>query len=1054
MRKLRERDEHRKQGNKLASQNKLPEAIAEVEKALSIAREVLGDEHDGVIDIWDSLARSHEANDDFKAAIQAREQILAVRQRGPDEPAWKITDARLALEQSRQMAAWDRIRRVRYREALRLDERARGLRQQGKYQPALELAAQYEREIGDLLGENHRAYAAGLTLHANLFWSMGKYANAEPLYKQAMEIRKRRLGENHPDYAASLNNLAALYHYKGEYRTAEPLYQQAMQIRKRIQGENHPDYAMSLNNLAALYRSIGEYGKAEPLLLRAMDILKRTLDESHPNYALSLFNLGALYKEIGEYRKAEPLYQQAIEIQKRTLGDNHPVYAASLNMLAMLYYSTAEYGKAEPLFLEALEIRKRTLGENHPDYAASLNNLGALYSLTRDYRKAESLSQQAIELKKKVLGENHPIYARGLRNLAMAYLAQGRVRDAERRLTEAIAIDARWVADTLAVLGERQRFVVVNAQRASLDMYLTAAPQAGVAADVVYSALLDWRGAVESIHAEEGLVRDKPELRQTYEKLNQTRAQIASLAFRSPASAGQQEAWTKQMEALRTDKESLERELGLKSAADTRAKRAGRLSPVVLAALIPEGQALVDFFEYTHWTPPKEGKGRFKLERTLLAFVLRKGRATALVELGPAPAITQAVSNWRTALNTNPSAVDAAGRELARLVWEPLRPHIDDVNTILAAPDGALTGFPLGALPGQKPGTYLIEEKAIGYVSSGRALARLLSEQVAPTSSGRQPSGLLAAGAIDYAGDPGKAAPAQGETPLSIPLAKRDMATQAFQPLPGTGAEVEQIRRTFLQADPHGVVEVLTGAGATEGAIKGRIAQHPWRFVHLATHGFYESPRRLVAMLRAARNGDGAALSTIGPNDPEEQALGLLPFLSSGLALAGAERVLDEKNDEALSSDRAREDGLLTAEEVASLDLRGTDLVVLSACETGLGDVASGEGVLGLERAFQAAGAKSVVASLWRVSDPATSVLMEEFYKNLLTAKRSKLEALRQAQITVLHNPKLVRQREEELKRGPGPKPVALPDAGKITEAPARSSPAWWAAFVLSGDFR
>ncbi len=574
---------------------------------------------------------------------------------------------------------------------------------------------------------------------------------------------------------------------------------------------------------------------------------------------------------------------------------------------------------------------------------------------------------------------------------------------------------------------------------------------------MVYNALLEWRGAVEAFDAEERLLRDQPELRQTYEKLNQTRAQIASLAFRSPTSAGQQEAWTKQIESLRTEKESLERELGLRSAAYTQPKKVSRLGPADVAALIPGGQALADFFEYTQWIPPMDGKGKWKRERMLLAFVLRKGRATALVELGPASAITEAVSNWRRALNTNPGAVDAAGRELARLVWKPLHGHLAEVKTVLVAADGALTRFPLGALPGKKPGTYLIEEKAIGYISSGRALARLLSEQAASTSSGRQPSGLLAAGAIDYAGEPGKAAPAQGETPLSIPLAKRDLATQAFQPLPGTAAEVDQIRKTFLQADPHGVVEVLTGAAATEGAIKGRIAQHPWRFVHLATHGFYESPRRLVAMLRASRYGDGASIASLnamGPSDPEEQALGLLPFLRSGLALAGAERVLDEKNDDALSSDPSREDGLLTAEEVASLDLRGTDLVVLSACETGLGDVASGEGVLGLERAFQAAGAKSVVASLWKVNDAATSVLMEEFYRNILEKKLSKLEALRQAQITVLRNPQLVRQREEELKRGPGPKPVALPDGGKVTEATARSSPAWWAAFVLSGDFR
>jgi CHAT domain-containing protein len=249
---------------------------------------------------------------------------------------------------------------------------------------------------------------------------------------------------------------------------------------------------------------------------------------------------------------------------------------------------------------------------------------------------------------------------------------------------------------------------------------------------------------------------------------------------------------------------------------------------------------------------------------------------------------------------------------------------------------------------------------------------------------------------------------------------------------------------------------MLTGAAATEGAIKRRIGERRWRFVHLATHGFYESPSRLVSMLRAARSDDGgmlAGLGVVGRNDPEEQALGLLPLLRSGLALAGAERVLGGTDDSS-STDPAREDGLLTAEEVAALDLRGADLVVLSACETALGDVVSGEGVLGLGRAFQAAGAKSVVASLWRVSDAATSLLMEEFYCNLLQKKLPKLEALRQAQIFVLRNPQGVRNRAAELRGGPGPNPIPLPDHGKFTEPPGQSSPDWWAAFILSGDWR
>ncbi len=406
-RKLKELNQRVKQANKYASEKKLTEAIVEVEKLLSIAREVLGQEDDNVISSLDWLARLHGVKDDFKAAIQARQEILAIRQRRPNEPAWKITDARLALERCRRVAAWDGKRRVRYREALRLIERSEQLHQQAEYRAALELAIQYEREIGDLLGGEHPQYAASLDHLGTLYSKISEYPKAEPLYQQAMAIRKRTLGEEHPEYAANLNNLGWLYKEMGEYRKAEPLYLRAIEIRKRTLGENHLEYAGSLNNLAILYNSMGDYRKAEPLLTQAVAIRKRTLGVNHPSYADSLNNLAILYASICEYREAEPLYVQSIEIRKRTLGENHPVYADSLNNLGGLYHRMGECRKAEPLYRQAIEIQKRSLGERHPTYANSVYNLAKLCAAMGEYRKAEQLNQQSMEVFKRILGEQN-----------------------------------------------------------------------------------------------------------------------------------------------------------------------------------------------------------------------------------------------------------------------------------------------------------------------------------------------------------------------------------------------------------------------------------------------------------------------------------------------------------------------------------------------------------------------------------------------------------------------------------------------------------------------
>jgi CHAT domain-containing protein/tetratricopeptide (TPR) repeat protein len=275
---------------------------------------------------------------------------------------------------------------------------------------------------------------------ADLYYSRGEYAQAKPLYRQALEIRKQALGERHPDYAHSLSNLAVLYKDQGEYAQAEPLFRQALEITKQVLGERHPNYASSLNNLASLYDSQGEYTKAEPLYCQARDLIKQALGERHPAYAISLHNLACLYRAQGEYGKAEPLYRQALATFKQALGERHPLYATSLNNLALLYQAQGEYAQAEPLFRQALEIRKQVLGERHPAYATSLNNLASLYHDQRKFAQAEPLYRQALDLRKQVLGERHRDYATSLNDLAVLYQAQGEFALAEPLFRQALEI--------------------------------------------------------------------------------------------------------------------------------------------------------------------------------------------------------------------------------------------------------------------------------------------------------------------------------------------------------------------------------------------------------------------------------------------------------------------------------------------------------------------------------------------------------------------------------------------------------------------------------------
>ncbi|PZV28257.1 MAG: pilus assembly protein PilF [Snowella sp.] len=296
-------------------------------------------------------------------------------------------------------------------------------------------------------GNEDVQFAFSLNGLAFLYYSQGKYDEAEPLYLRSLSIYENQLGENHPDFANSLNNLAALYHSQGKYDETEPLYLRSLSIREKQLGENHPDVATSLNNLASLYNFQGKYDEAEPLYLRSLSIWEKQLAENHPNFAAALNNLAELYRTQGKYNEAEPLYLRSLSIREKQLGENHPDVATSLNNLALLYYSQGKYKDAEPLYWRSLSIYENQLAENHPDIATSLNNLALLYNAQGKDEEAEPLYRRSLSIKEKQLGENHPDVATSLNNLALFYNAQGNYADAKNLSQRALTIYQNALGD-------------------------------------------------------------------------------------------------------------------------------------------------------------------------------------------------------------------------------------------------------------------------------------------------------------------------------------------------------------------------------------------------------------------------------------------------------------------------------------------------------------------------------------------------------------------------------------------------------------------------------
>jgi CHAT domain-containing protein/tetratricopeptide (TPR) repeat protein len=977
-------------------------------EALTLRRQVLGEKHPDYAASLNNLAELYQAMGEHGKALSLYLEALQLRRQalGERHPHYATSLTNLAtLYQA--------------------------LGEPGKALPLYLEARRLRRQV---LGERHPHYATSLNNLAMFYEAMGEHGKALPLLLEARRLRRQALGEKHPDYAHSLNNLALLYQAMGEHGKALPLYLEARRLRRQVLGEKHPDYATSLTNLAVLYKDMGEHGKALPLFLQARRLRRQVLGEKHPDYASSLNNLALLYQAMGEHGKALPLFEQARDLTRSAVGERHPHYARSLNNLAGVYWEMGDYGKALPLFLEARRLLRQAFGEKHPDYATSLNNLAGLYQAMGEHGKALPLFEQARDLTRSAVGERHPHYARSLNNLAGLHQQGGEPGKALACAREASGVLDSFLENSFNSLGELQRIQITATVLSHLGFLLSLQEQTRRPAAERYPSVLSWKGRVAERGGLDRLLLTHPRLKAPLQRLRDLRGRLARVALLTPQPE-RHASWLKQVQTLTEERDSLEADLARRSSDLPQKMKQQPLSAEQLSRALPPGVAFVDLLEYWHVNPPRRGKGKLQWERRLLAFVLRRGKDPVAVSLGALEPTSTAVLRWRSEVEKPPrradrQAIARSGQALRRLLWLPLRQHLGGAKTVIVSPDGVLCQFPLAALPGARKGAFLIEEIALAQVSSGRHLFDLLQPPGKPKRPAR---GLLAVGGVDYG---------QGAT---------------YPPLPGAAVEADRCRRLFRNAFPAEPAVTLSGTDATVQAVRQALAGKKPRHLHLATHGFFEPPDRVERLLKGLRTRpDGLALWR-----EQTTTLAGLPLLRCGLALAGANRPPPADDSTALP-------GILTGQDVEDLDLRGCELAVLSACQTALGDLKRSQGVLGLQRSFHRAGVKAMVTSLWSVHDAATLELMDEFYSRLWGKdKPSRLEALRQAQLAILRDPARVRRRTQALLadarkrgvpevelRGPGRWALDLPDGGKIEQAPQRSPEAWWAAFVLSGDWR
>ena len=863
-----------------------------------------------------------------------------------------------------------------------------GVRQrQGRYVEAEQLLDRAVAVTAQSSGPYSIDHGSSLAAQAELQRETGRHREAAATYARARGMFEAAYGADHPEMGGFIQNEANLRREMGDLAGAREGYEHVLAIYEAAYGPDHPHVATVLTSLAGLRLNLGDLEGARPMLERAVAVYEATVGPEHEWTATGLNNLGTVEMELGNLDRAADLITRAAEIWERTVGLSHPNTLVAWANATDLLVAQERFDQAIAFQGAWLKHAEERLGPGHPTMATAHHRAGDLLRTIGHLDEAGSHYERSLAIRSRTLGAAHPDVARTRVGLARLDQLSGRSEPAREQMALAFASVQEQVVPLLDATSERERIALIRRLRSDLDFYVTLFDRREDVAEV-HRAVLAWKAVVKNSLARQ---RDalsaarEPELAGRIDELADVRRSLATAVFAEPADP---EAHGQQIAGLVERKEALERELARSSGAWQERRRLDGTSPRDVCDALGDQEALVDLLRYQ----------RIDVEQTedrYLAVVQRGGACDApvRVELGSAEAIDKAVLRYRRKVSQLDfgSRLQRQAQGLRELLWDPVEPHLGERTAVWLVPDGGLSGLPFAALV-DTDGRFLVERYTIGYLASGNDLLRQ-----APATG----VGALVVGGVDYEGGAeGEGTRVAAATTRSAPRG----ALEDFAFLPATVTEAAGVadRLSGLSGD----TVHLEGRRATEERIRELAPGR--RIVHLATHGFFATGRIRSALDTGA--GDrGSAGHAAG------LAMGLNPMLLSGVVLAGANSPAGDGAD----------DGVLTAEEVVALDLRGVELVTLSACDTGLGEVERGEGVMGLRRAFALAGARSLVFSLWQVPDAETGRLMTAFYDRIAAAPEQAYgEAFRASQLQLI----------EELRAERGDAP-----------------PLFWAAFVVSG---
>jgi CHAT domain-containing protein/uncharacterized protein HemY len=798
-----------------------------------------------------------------------------------------------------------------------------------------------------------------------LYSITSQYSKASKALNNAMVIMEKTAGVNSPEYISTSIRMGILYMGQGKYAEAEELFDYAIgEI-----GVHDEAYPATLNNQATVYQNLGQLERAEKAFREIQAIDSVSVGTSHPDYAITLSNLGLVYADEGKYKQAENVLTRALEIQKKNNEAKTVSYARKLNNLAKVYRMAGTPEKAIPLHEQALAIFKKMLGENTPEYATTSFNLGMAYWKAGKGTVGIKYLKTSASIRASRLGKNHPRYAESIQKIGEYQWEQKQLKEAKVTFNEVFNNYYYQIDASFPVLTEEEKakFYYTNI-KPSFEKFNSFAIELKAIDPSVLGEVFN-----HHINTKASIMYATEKVKEAIRTSNDTtlirnfdlwqtqKEQIAKLYSQNQVSG--------KIDSLQQSADRLEKEITRKSAVFANQIARKKLVWQDIQQKLQPAEAVVEVIRFKNYSPVSGGSFRDEIQYAFLIVTQQTKNNPELILVANGKEIENKFlvfyrNNIKFTLDDSKSYTN---------FFESLSNYLqkNQIKKIFFSPDGVYNQININTVKNPVTNKFLIDEFQVTMVTNTRELIEKKSlrsnsqssiligfpkfnlQSSAPANTEGVTRSLTKSGNLNRGLRGGLLRHMRGDGGIAV--------------LPGTQVEINQISK--LSPDP----EIFMEDMAAEGLIKQVISP---MILHIATHGYFLEDEETVINPIEGK-------STYVPS----------PLLKSGILLAGSENFLrygTPVNDDG-------DDGVLTAYEAMNLNLEDTELVVLSACETGLGVVKNGEGVYGLQRAFKMAGARSLIMSLWSVDDAATQELMSLFYAEK-SRNRDSHAAFRQAQ--------------------------------------------------------